>query len=214
MNSNKNCFTRCQYVFPSSGRTCNKDIRYCCKNKHRMCNIELELQEMASIKLIGIRHPCRALVKGQKGKVYDKCGRVNCKFHNRISDILNLPDIFCQYEIDYHTIPTIDQLIEMYENAHEHFSPEYGDILKTFLLNLIDMFSHCKLPIKFLSIAYIYHLIDTPCGRATFDKNSRFRFTCIEKLKYILESEEISNEIRANHHEFFSYMRDTFAGPK
>ena len=211
MNSNKNCFTRCHYVFPSSGRICYKDIKLCCKNKHRMSNIEKELQEIASIKLIGKRYPCRAQVKKEVGSGYANCGRVNCKFHNRISDILNLPEIFCQYENNCQMIPTTDYFIEMYEMAHENFTQEHLVIFKDFLLDLFSMFGTLKKTTRFLFIAYLFHLLDTPVLKATFLKKcNRFKSTAIERLNYIFESNEICKMIRTEHSDFFSYMRHTF----
>jgi hypothetical protein len=53
-------------------------------------------------------------------------------------------------------------------------------------------------------------MIDTHCARIVLTRTQHFRNASIFKLKYILESDEISTQIRTDHHEFFSYMRDTF----
>jgi hypothetical protein len=167
---------------------------------HKLQTLNIIKKEKESIKLIGKRHPCRARVKKEIGHGYEKCGRINCKFHYIVSDILNLPDTFLEYENLYNQSHTekysSKELIEMYEYSYEKtdfekYKIKFCKFLKKFI-NKFETFSCMRQ--KYFLFSYIIHLAaDTPSGRLLMNENQRFKNVVLNKINDCLTM-EITND--------------------
>ena len=178
---------------------------------HKKQTLEIFQKEKESIKLIGMRFPCRSLIKKEKGHGYENCGRINCKFHNNISDILEFPDEFLKEENEYNQHHnkkhSSKYLIEMYERSFKSIiCEEYEKKFTYFIVDLLQhIISSFGLKNKFFCAIYIFHLISTPYGEKMLDTKLKFRSVVLNRI-YIFSNTPITEE-SVN---YVSYLRHNF----
>lgn len=200
----------CQCFIENGKRKGQRCYKYNCFF-HKKQTLEIFQKEKESIKLIGMRFPCRSLIKKEIGHGYENCGRINCKFHNNISDILQFPDEFLKEENKYNQNNikkyTSKYLIEMYEQSFTNII--YKEHLKTYsnffkdLLNYMEYESDIKS--KFFCAIYIYHLLSTPYCKKMMDNHSKFRSVVYNKINEFFNysiTEENVNYINYFQHNF------------
>ena len=199
----------CQCFIEDGKRKGQRCYKYNCFS-HKKQTLEIIQKEKESMKLIGIRFPCRARIKKEKGHGYDTCGRVNCKFHSIICDILELPDAFFECEKYYNQsinkpFSTKD-LIEFYELSfenieHNDYKSKYGSFLK----KLLSFFQDNIIEQKWFLIAYIGHVLDTRCARKTIMANKQFQKIFSGKIEQCINA-----TINETNVEYISYFQSSF----
>ena len=209
MNEYKKRNKFCQCFIENGKRKGQRCYKYNCFF-HKKQTIKIFQEERESIKLIGMRFPCRSLIKKEKGHGYETCGRINCKFHNNISDILKLPDEFLKEENKYNQSHNkkyySKYLIELYERSFTNV--DYKEQLKIYanffkyLLNYIEDEYDTKN--KFFCVIYIFHLLSTPYGKKMLDKHPKFRATILNKIN------DFSHENGKTLVNYVSYFRHNF----
>lgn len=200
----------CQCFIENGKRKGQRCYKYNCFF-HKKQTIRIFQEEQESIKLLGMRFQCRSLIKKERGHGYENCGRINCKFHNNISDILEFPDEFLKEENKYNQSHikkyTSKYLIEMYErsftniNYKEHFKT-YTNFFKDLLNYMEDEFD---IKNKFFCAIYIYHLLSTPYGKKMLDKHLKFRSVVYNKINEIL-----NYSITEQNVNYVNYLKHNF----
>jgi hypothetical protein len=170
----------CQCFIQNGNRKGQRCYKYNCFF-HKKQTLEIFQKEKESIKLIGMRFPCRARIKKEIGHGYENCGRLNCKFHSIVSDILELPDVFLKGE-DYYSQQinkkkSTKDFIEMYEFSFKNIEYEtFKNKIIPFLQNIIFIFlESILLEQQFFLFSYFFHILDTHCSRTFLNKNQKFK---------------------------------------
>jgi len=201
-------FKFCQCIIKKGirqGQRCLEYYNIDCK--HKLDVLKTIKKEKDSIKLIGERHSCRARIKKEIGHGYEMCGRINCKFHSIVSDILNLPDEFLQYENNYNQ-SCMDKyssktLIKFYEYSYK--KNNFVQYRNKFCKYLKKVFDFIYSDIKYLTISYVFHLLDTPFGKKVRDAHPKFKNVALDRMNHCL-----TTEIDDNNVIFISYIQATF----
>jgi len=201
----------CQCFLQNGKRKGERCYKYNCFS-HKNQTLEIFQKEKESIKLIGRRFPCRARIKKEIGYGYENCGRVNCKFHSIVSDILELPDAFFKAE-EYHVQDvykphSTKDFIEMYEFSFKNieyktYKKKIVPFLKKTMNTFVDFLSLQKQ--KFFLFSCIFHLLDTPCFKKITIKHHKFKTVCLDRLEHCMNC-----PIDEDNIEYITYFQTIF----
>jgi len=195
----------CPFVLTRGSRIGQNCDRINCKSPNHILEKLKQTQEKEreQEKRLHVTHPCRK--QDVNGIV---CGRLDCLEHIRISDFLNLPDVFFEIEESNYDFSYSLRLIEMYNFSTQNTSDkEYKNEFVIFIQNHLNMITHkTDKRVKCLYIVYLYHLFDTPNVKFFIKKYSYFNES-IGRLLYELKEDNMHDPSVSF---FVSYMESTF----
>jgi len=167
---------------PRLGQQCD---RINCKSpNHILEKVKRSHQkEREKEKRLHISHSCRVYITDNV-----VCGQLDCQEHVRISDFLNLPDVFFQIEESNRDFSYSSRLIEMYKYSIQNIpDEEYKNEFVKFINNHLDLYKSINKKVRCLYCVCLFYIFDTPNARYFRNKYPKFNKSIGEKIRELVD---------------------------